>query len=90
MTTIALTMGHEIILLNEADLDGELAATEAITVAPHRRGCGECKTAYRVALAARAAVQRLGNRHLVPTDVKEALLARLRQSGDVRKEPSAD
>ena len=48
MTASSPTTCRKMILLTQAELDGELDAAEAIRAAAHRADCAECQAAYRL------------------------------------------
>jgi len=85
MTAVTPTTRHDMILLTQADLDGELTAAEAMAIASHRAGCAKCKAVYRMVMTARAAVQTLGTRHALPAAVRQALIEWQRQAGSLRR-----
>ena len=80
MTAVAPATRHDMILLTQADLDGELNAPEATVVATHRATCPACTAAYRIVRATQTAVQQQGIRYVLPEEARKAVIARLRQA----------
>jgi anti-sigma factor RsiW len=69
---------RESILLLQAEIDGELDAARAITVAAHRASCRRCESASRVIRATRLAVRTRATYHLPTASFRQSLEARLR------------
>src|SRR5438105_1104358 len=81
---------HEMILLTQAELDGELNAAEAIAAGAHRATCAECQAAYRVIRAVRSAMRSQPTNYTMPAGARQKLLARLRQAGSQPTPPARD
>jgi len=81
MTASSSTTCREMILLTQAELDGELSAAEAVGVAAHRANCADCQAAYRMIQATRLVVRSQTARHTMPARARQELLARLRKAG---------
>lgn len=79
--TAPLSPTCEMVVLTQAEIDGELAPAEAAAVAEHRAHCAECQAAYRIICAARTAVHDHAPTHQMPAQARQALLARLQQAG---------
>ena len=80
MTEPPATTCREMILLTQAELDGELSAAEAVSAAAHRAGCAECQAAYRLIRASRQVMREQVSRHEMPARSRQHLVARLRQA----------
>ena len=80
MTSSSSRTCREMILLTQAELDGELSAAEAVDVAAHRAGCTECQAAYRM-IQATQLVRTHVTRHTMPPRARQELLAQLRKAG---------
>jgi anti-sigma factor RsiW len=65
------------LLLTQADFDGELDAAQAATVAAHRIGCRLCQSAYDDLLAARQVVREGASYHRAPASLRRAVGERL-------------
>jgi anti-sigma factor RsiW len=81
---------REMILLTQAELDGELTAGEAAAVAAHRATCAECQAAYRIVRAAKAAMQSQAAGSTIPAAARQELLRKLRQAGSSPARPARD
>jgi len=82
MTAPSPTTCRSMILLTQAELDGELSAAEALTAAAHRSDCAECQAAYRLIQATRRGLREQVSRHVMPTQARQSLLSRLAQTGE--------
>jgi anti-sigma factor RsiW len=71
---------REMILLTQAELDGELNAAEAIAAAAHRAECARCRAAFQMIRAARTAVRTHVTEQAMPVAVRQRLLSRIRQA----------
>jgi anti-sigma factor RsiW len=80
MTASSPTTCRKMILLTQAELDGELDAAEAIRAAAHRADCAECQAAYRLIQATRLALRTQLTRHKMPERARQELLTRLRKT----------
>ena len=78
---------HQMILLTQAEIDGELAVSEAISVASHRANCLECQTAYQVIRVMRTAVRRYAVRHGAPPALRNWLLAMSPRAMPTERDP---
>jgi anti-sigma factor RsiW len=80
MTASSSMTCREMILLTQAELDGELSAAEAVPVAAHRAGCTDCQAAYRIIQATRLVCPQVTS-HTMPARARQQLLAQLRKAG---------
>lgn len=72
---------RDMILLTQAELDGELDAAAAVAAAAHRADCPECRAAYQIIAAAKSAVHDRAVFHKMPDEARRALLNRLQHAG---------
>jgi anti-sigma factor RsiW len=87
MTAAAPLTCREMVLLTQAELDGELSPGEAVAVAQHRADCSECQAALQVIRAARSALRKDLTHHTMPATSRQQLVARLREAGSLPAEP---
>ncbi len=83
MTVSSPRTCREMILLTQAELDGELNAAEAVMAAVHRADCTECQTAYRMIQATRLAMRTQVTRHTMSARARQELLSRLRKASSL-------
>jgi anti-sigma factor RsiW len=78
------------ILLTQAELDGELTAAEAAAVAAHRATCAECQAAYRIVRAAKTAMKDPVINRTMPAAFQRKLVSKLRQADSPPALPPLD
>lgn len=81
MTSPSALSCREMILLTQAELDGELSSAEAVSVAAHRAECTECQAAYRMIQVTRRAMRENVARHEMTPLARQQILARLKRAG---------
>jgi anti-sigma factor RsiW len=69
--------GCKMVLLAQADFDGELDAAQAAELETHRAGCPICQSAQREFAGARAALRHEGLYRRAPDSLRRALATRL-------------
>ena len=74
---MSTTEGCDMLLLTQADFDGELDAAQAATIEAHRAGCPTCQAAYETLRAARRTVRTAASYHQAPAALRRALVERL-------------
>jgi anti-sigma factor RsiW len=72
---------QKMVLLTQAELDGELDVAAAAAVTVHRAMCAECQAAYHTIRAVHALLHRESVRYEMSTQARQRLLARLRRTG---------
>ncbi|WP_338665263.1 zf-HC2 domain-containing protein [Pararoseomonas sp. SCSIO 73927] len=78
---------HEMSLLVQADVDGELQAAEAARVAAHLETCPDCARFQRQLLALSGALHREIPRHRAPDHLREAVRNRIAGRSPPRRPP---
>jgi anti-sigma factor RsiW len=90
MTAASPTACQEMILLTQAELDGELTAAEAAAAAAHRATCAECQAAHRIIRATKAAMRDPAINRAMPAAFQRELLSKLRQADSPPALPPLD
>ena len=78
---------HEMRLLVQADVDGELQAAEAARVAAHLETCPTCEKLQRELLTLSGALRRTVPRHRAPNHLRDAVRKKIAARAPVRGVP---